>query len=88
MYCIHVKFFLYITELLYSYNVTCGRSSQSGEWFNNGLSTGMNSNVYTITNANFSHDGEYQCKRGGVNVLDPPLLVIVYGECSVQVKVV
>ena len=55
-------------------------------WFHNGLSTGVNSNTYTITNADFSNDGEYQCRRGGVDVLPTPLKIIVYGEYSVQVK--
>ena len=57
-----------------------------GEWFHNGLPTGVYSKSYTITNADFSHDGKYQCRRNGVDVLNPPLELIVYGKCSVQVK--
>ena len=58
----------------------------SGDWLHNGLPTGVHSESYTIVKADFSHDGEYQCRRDGVDVLDPPLEVRVYGECSVQVK--
>ena len=58
----------------------------SGEWLHNGIPTGVISSEYSIINADFSHTGEYQCRRNGVDVFT--LELIVYGECSVQVKVV
>ena len=87
VYCIVIVSILLITERLYggSFTLYCG-GSLPGEWFHDGSSTGVNSNNYTITNADFSHDGEYQCWRDGVEALGEPLQVIVYGECSVQVK--
>ena len=63
-----------------------GGSLLSGDWLHNGISTGVKNSAYGIVSANFSHDGVYQCRRGGVDVLNPPVEVIVYGECSVQVK--
>ena len=89
LYCYSIKVIvsILISELLYGGNYTlhCGGGGPA-EWFHNDLSTGVNSNTYTITNANFSHNGEYQCRRNGVDALNPPLEVIVHGECSVQVK--
>ena len=69
-----------------NHSLHCGGSPLPGEWFLNGLSTGVNNRTYTITNADFNDDGYYQCRRNGVDALNPPLEVIVYGECSVQVK--
>ena len=69
-----------------NHELHCGGGPLPGYWFHNDEPTGVNSNTYTITNANFSDNGEYQCRRNGVDALDPPLEVIVYGECSVQVK--
>ena len=80
---------LLVSVVLYgdTFKLHCGGSPQPGDWFyNDRLPLGVYSYIYTITNADFSDDGEYQCRRNGVNVLGSPVEVIVYGECSLQVK--
>ena len=57
----------------------CG-DSNPGDWFHDGKPLGMYSKSYTITNATFSDDGEYQCRRNGTNVFSSPLQVDVYGK--------
>ena len=44
----------------------------------------MYSRSYTIINATFDDDGEYQCRRNGRNVFPSPLEVEVYGKCDVS----
>ena len=59
----------------------CGDSNPNtppGDWFHDGKPLGMYSKSYTITNATFSDDGEYQCRRNGGNALS--LKVHVYGK--------
>ena len=57
----------------------CG-DSVSGEWYHNGIKLGTYNRSYTISNANFDDDGEYQCRRNGKNLLLSPFKVYVYGE--------
>ena len=66
------------TVLLY-----CGQSDHttpSGNWSHDSVPLGVNSRVYTITNATFDDDGEYQCIGNGSGVFSSPLKVDVYGE--------
>ena len=61
----------------------CGDSDPNtppGNWSHNGLPLGVYSRSYIITNAAFSDDGEYQCRRNGTNVFSSPLQVDVYGK--------
>ena len=61
----------------------CGDSepdTSPGHWFHGDKSLNMNSRSYTITNATFEDDGEYQCIRNGRNVFSTPLKVYVYGK--------
>ena len=61
----------------------CGESGPNtppGYWFHDGAPLGVYSRSYTIANATFSDDGEYQCRRNGTNVLFSPLQVDVYGK--------
>ena len=61
----------------------CGDSDPNtppGDWFYDGKPLGAYSRHYTITNATFSDDGEYQCRRNGTNVFSSPLQVDVYGK--------
>ena len=66
-----------------THTLYCGDSDPNtppGEWFLNGKLLGMYSRSYTITNATFEDDGEYQCVRKGSRVFSSPLLVDVYGK--------
>ena len=59
----------------------CGDSNlitPPGDWFHDGKPLGMYSKSYTIINATFSDDGEYQCRRYGGNAFS--LQVHVYGK--------
>ena len=61
----------------------CGDSdpnTQPGDWLHDGKLLNVFNRSYTIANAVFSVDGEYQCKRKGVDVLSPPVQVYVYGK--------
>ena len=51
-----------------------------GAWFHDGAPLGVYSRSYTIANATFDDDGEYQCRRNGTNVFSIPLKFYVYGE--------
>ena len=51
-----------------------------GSWFHDGAPLGKYSRSYTIANATFDDDGEYQCRRNGRNVFSTPLKVHVYGK--------
>ena len=61
---------VYGTEL----TLYCGDSGHDG------VSLGVHNKSYTIANAAFEDDGEYQCKRNGRNVFSTPLKVFVYGK--------
>ena len=61
----------------------CGDSDPNtppGDWFHDGKRVNWYNRRYTITNATFSDDGEYQCKRNGTNVFSTPVKVDVYGK--------
>ena len=61
----------------------CGDSHPNtppGDWFHDGKPLGVYSRSYTITNATFSDDGDYLCRRNGTNVFSSPLQVDVYGK--------
>ena len=65
----------------YTQTLFCGDSvphTPPGHWFHNGEQLDVYSRSYTITYANFSDDGEYQCRRNGRNVYSTHL--IVYGK--------
>ena len=66
------------TQTLYCGNLA--EDAQPGEWFHNGVSLGARSKEYTIANATFDDDGEYQCRRNGTNVFSSPLQVDVFGK--------
>ena len=51
-----------------------------GDWYHDGKQLHMTSRRYTIANATFNDDGEYQCRRNGKNVFSTPLKVYVYGK--------
>ena len=51
-----------------------------GDWFHDGVPLKVHSRSYTITNATFDDDGEYQCRRNGRNVFSTPLKAYVYGK--------
>ena len=55
-------------------------STSPGDWFHDSVPLGVYSKSYTITNATFSDDGEYQCRRNGRNVISSPLQVDVFGK--------
>ena len=66
-----------------THTLYCGDSdpnAQPGEWYLNGELLQMFSRSYTITDATFDDDGEYQCWRNGRGVFLFPLKVEVYGE--------
>ena len=65
-------------QILYCGNLD--NDTQPGEWFHNGVSLDVHSKEYTIANATFDDDGEYQCRRNGTNVFSSPLQVDVYGK--------
>ena len=70
---------VYGTEL----TLYCGDSKHDtppGDWYHNSAPLGVHNKSYTIANANFENDGEYQCKRNGGNVYSTPLKVFVYGK--------
>ena len=74
-----------IKELAYGskHTLYCGDSDPNtppGDWFHDLKEIGWYSRSYTITNATFSDDGEYQCRRKGANVFSSPLQVYVYGK--------
>ena len=59
----------------------CGDSvpqSPPGDWYHNGAPLGVYNRSYTLANATFSDDGEYQCRRNGTNVYSTHLKV--YGK--------
>ena len=61
----------------------CGDSDPNtppGDWYHDGAPLRAYRSSYTISNANFSDDGEYQCRRNETNVLPSPLQVDVYGK--------
>ena len=61
----------------------CGESDHSttpGNWYHDGEPLGVYSRIYTITNATFDDDGEYQCRRNGSIASSSPLKVDVYGK--------
>ena len=61
----------------------CGDSDPDtppGDWFHDGTQLTKHSRSYTIANATFDDDGEYQCRRNGTNVFSSPLQVDVYGK--------
>ena len=63
--------------------IYCGDSDSktpSGHWLHDGAPLAEHNRSYTITNATFDDDGEYQCRRNGTNVFSSPLLVDVYGK--------
>ena len=65
------------------YTLYCGRSDPNtppGEWFLDKLPLHVYSRRYTIPNATFTDDGEYQCRRNGEDVYPTPLKVLVFGE--------
>ena len=77
-YYIGIRLFHGRTHTLY-----CGDSdpnAQPGEWYLNGESLRVFSRSYTITDATFDDDGEYQCRRNGSGVFHFTLKVKVYGE--------
>ena len=58
----------------------CGDSHhdiQPGDWYHDDIAIGKYRRSYTIANATFSDDGEYQCRRNGTNVFS---LVYVHGK--------
>ena len=72
-------------HLLYGrkHTLHCGDSDPNtppGDWFHNGAPIDRYNRSYTIANATFSDDGEYQCRRNGGYVLSSPLQVHVYGK--------
>ena len=72
-------------NLLYGSDRTlfCGDSDPNtppGDWLHDGAFFDRYNRSYTIKNASFSDDGEYQCRRNGENVLPSPLQVNVYGK--------
>ena len=72
-------------NLLYGSQLTlhCGNSNHAtteGEWFLNGFTLRVYSRSYTITNATFKDDGEYQCRRNGTHAISSPLQVYVHGK--------
>ena len=61
----------------------CGESGPNTapvDWFHDGVPLGVYKRSYTISNATFSDDGEYQCRRNGTKLLSSPLQVDVYGK--------
>ena len=73
------------TNLLYGgqHTLHCGDSDHNippGDWYHDGAPLDVYSRSYTIANATFSDDGEYQCRRNGTNVFSFPLQVYVHGK--------
>ena len=69
---------VYGTEL----TLYCGDSKHdtpSGDWSHDGAPLGVHNKSYTIANATFECNGEYQCSRNGKDVFSTPLKVFVYG---------
>ena len=69
--------------MLYGYTQTlfCSDSvahTPPGDWYHNGKKLDVYSRNYTIANAAFNDDGEYQCRRNGTNVYSTHLKV--YGK--------
>ena len=72
-------------DLLYGgeYTLYCGdrdTNIRPGQWLRDGIHLGAYGRSYTITNATFSDDGKYQCRRNGKNVYPSPLQVYVFGK--------
>ena len=72
-------------KVLYGKSLTiyCGDSDPNtppGDWYHDGAPLGVYNRSYTIANATFDDDGEYECRRNGTNVSSFPLLVNVYGK--------
>ena len=78
IFCLHYNIEF---KVLYGMEQTlyCG-DSLPGEWYHDGEKLGVYSRSYTISNANFDDDGEYQCRRNGKNVLPSSFKVYVYGK--------
>ena len=79
--------FLLSLEIRLRYGKTrtiyCGNSDHNtppGDWLHDGKPLGVYSRSYTIIDATFDDDGEYQCRRNGRNVFFSPLEVHVYGK--------